>query len=294
MAAVFYRSQMSCPWCNAQIQVSPGWNLQIFIDCTGCKRRFSISKSTSTTDSHVAMRTAWDYVSNPNSNSYPENGTPNVTTVPPTETRANNWNNAEQPGPAQRQNRTSLQFIHLMIDPSNGTKPLKPKATSLRWLLVKYTSSFKRSKDPLLYFDIGFDPRNHDNLKDRRSKAGMTPVPEEDRILSASSHCFITDMNIVCPKVGVVMVSRRDGIRCIDVFDAIFQTYNEPMRQTEYPGPDVKIERYMRHFKARCDACPNPSREFWVGMRRVDLLRGRRIFDGLTRLGSDWELKLEA
>ncbi|KAK7022264.1 Metallo-beta-lactamase protein [Favolaschia claudopus] len=187
----------------------------------------------------------------------------------------------------------------LNVDPSelnislHRIKPLKPEAISLRWLLVKYTSSPKRSRDPLLYFDIGFDPKNRDNLKNRRRPGvGMTPVSEEDRILSASTHCSITEMNIVCPKLGVITVSRRDGIRCIDVFDAIYQAYNKPIWPNEQPGPD-EMGRYMRHFKARCDACPNPSHEFWVGMRRVDLLRGRRIFDGLTRLGSDWELKLD-
>ncbi|KAK7056015.1 hypothetical protein R3P38DRAFT_3170672 [Favolaschia claudopus] len=32
MAAVFPTLQMNCPWCNAQMPVSPGWNLQAFLD----------------------------------------------------------------------------------------------------------------------------------------------------------------------------------------------------------------------------------------------------------------------
>ncbi|KAK7056030.1 hypothetical protein R3P38DRAFT_3170686 [Favolaschia claudopus] len=32
MAALFHRSQMTCPWCNIQVPISPGWNLQILFD----------------------------------------------------------------------------------------------------------------------------------------------------------------------------------------------------------------------------------------------------------------------
>ncbi|KAK6987548.1 hypothetical protein R3P38DRAFT_2805745 [Favolaschia claudopus] len=50
MAAVLSPGPMitlRCPWCYTRMPVFPGWNLQAFIDCTGCKRRFSTSHSES-------------------------------------------------------------------------------------------------------------------------------------------------------------------------------------------------------------------------------------------------------
>ncbi|KAK7017294.1 hypothetical protein R3P38DRAFT_3275159 [Favolaschia claudopus] len=47
MAALLYRSQLKCPWCDSAAPVSPGWNHQISFDCMACRRRFSTSNMSS-------------------------------------------------------------------------------------------------------------------------------------------------------------------------------------------------------------------------------------------------------
>ncbi|KAJ7769101.1 hypothetical protein DFH07DRAFT_290120 [Mycena maculata] len=116
------------------------------------------------------------------------------------------------------------------------------------------------------------------------------PLPEADRGLPASTHCTLTKMIIECPKIGQITVRRPEGIRCVDVFAAIYDAYHEKMRKDERPQ---SIERYYRAFKKRCEDYRNPEAELSAGMRRVDLLRGKRIFDGLSRSGANWKLEID-
>jgi len=168
------------------------------------------------------------------------------------------------------------------------TKPLKEESISLSWPLVQFDAR-RSSRNPLVYFDIGFDPRRPSNLKD--NKLGqMSPMSEGDRNLPASTHCTLTEMVIHCPKIGKITVRRSRGIRCIDVFSAVYDAYHGRLKD-ELPED---IGRYTRHFHKRCEDCSRPSEEQKAGMRRVDLLRGKRIFDGLSRSGADWKLDFDS
>ncbi|KAJ7214073.1 hypothetical protein GGX14DRAFT_315744, partial [Mycena pura] len=69
------------------------------------------------------------------------------------------------------------------------------------------------------------------------------------------------------------------GLRCIDVFAAIYDAYRERLRSEEAP-PDADGQ-CARAFVQRCRASAAPAGEHRAGMRRVDVLKGRRIFDGL-------------
>lgn len=168
------------------------------------------------------------------------------------------------------------------------TAPLKEESISLSWPLVNFTSR-KRLKKPLLYFDVGFDPRQSKNLMDKRTDRFL-PLSEADRSLPASTHCTLTKMVIECPHIGRITVRRSEGIRCLDVFSAIYDAYHEKLRRDERPHD---IDRYTRAFKRRCEDSRNSEAELRAGMRRVDLLRGRRIFDGLSRSGADWKLDID-
>ncbi|KAJ6629316.1 hypothetical protein B0H10DRAFT_1360500 [Mycena sp. CBHHK59/15] len=99
---------------------------------------------------------------------------------------------------------------------------------------------------------------------------GFVPLADASRNLPVSTHCSLTEMTIECPHIGQIVVKRSQGIRCIDVYRAIYHEYRERLRAHEIPE---NLARY-------------------TGMRRVDLLRGKRIFDGLTRSGADWELHI--
>ncbi|KAJ7643580.1 hypothetical protein FB45DRAFT_278295 [Roridomyces roridus] len=169
---------------------------------------------------------------------------------------------------------------------------LKEESISLSWPLVKYTKSSKRSRNPLLYFDVGFDPRQHNNLKDN-STGQWLALSNADCHLSASTHCELTSMVIECPLIGPVNIDRPGGICVLDVFSAIYDAYH--VRLSSEERPDDVDGRYEATFRKRCeDFKPYPAAEARRGMRRVDLLRGKRIFDGITREGAHWKVELVA
>jgi len=188
---------------------------------------------------------------------------------------------------AEEPRRSSLSKPTTVI--VHTTKPLKPESISLSWPLVSFGSR-RRSSNPLFYFDIGFDPSQRTNLRDNRSSQ-MAPVSTADRNLPVSTHCTITEMIIECPHVGNLIIRQSTGVLCIDVFKAIYVAYQVPLERGELPED---IGRYTEHFRTRCGDCPNPAAERRAGMRRVDLLCGKRIFDGLTRSGANWKLSMYA
>ncbi|KAJ6625522.1 hypothetical protein B0H10DRAFT_1782890 [Mycena sp. CBHHK59/15] len=100
-------------------------------------------------------------------------------------------------------------------------------------------------------------------------------------------------MVIDCPYVGQLVVRRPEGLRCIDVFNAIYCKYQKKPRSSEMPA---NMEKYLPAFEQRCRDCPGLA-EFnrtKVGFLRVDLLRGKRIVEGLKRSGANWELTFDA
>ncbi|KAJ7490669.1 hypothetical protein FB451DRAFT_624024 [Mycena latifolia] len=141
----------------------------------------------------------------------------------------------------------------------------------------------------MLYFDVGFDPRRSKNLMDNKTDR-LLPLRDADRNLSASTHCTLKKMVIECPHIGQITVRRSEGIRCIDVFTAIYDAYRERLGRDEQPRD---MYRYTHAFEQRCKDSPGHAAELDAGLRRVDLLRGDRIFDGLTRLGADWKLNFD-
>ncbi|KAJ6499188.1 hypothetical protein C8R45DRAFT_1093436 [Mycena sanguinolenta] len=164
---------------------------------------------------------------------------------------------------------------------------LKEESIVLSWPLVPYNDR-RHSKYPLLYYDVAFDPRDVENVKDNRARHFLA-LPQQDRELPVSTHCKLTEIVIECPYVGSLVVERRDGLRVIDVLYAIYSKYQKKPRSHEMPEDTTK---YQRAFEQRCKDCPglaeyNRTR---VGFLRVDLLRGKRIFEGLKRSNGRWEL----
>jgi hypothetical protein len=182
---------------------------------------------------------------------------------------------------------------------SIATVPLKEEAIALSWPLVEFARR-RHSRTPLLHFDVGFDPRV-DEWNIRANRGGYsTPLSRNERDLSVSTHCILTRMVIRCRGLEKwpVVVEREQGLRCIDVFRAIYDTYHKPLTPAELVSLDSNyIERCRPAFEQRCEDSPglalfNQRR----GMRRVDLLRGRRIFKGLTRTsesGANWVLQFD-
>jgi hypothetical protein len=163
---------------------------------------------------------------------------------------------------------------------------LKDESIVLSWPLVPYDDR-RHLKYPLLYYDVAFDPRELDNVKDNRA-IHFLALPQEDRELPVCAHSTLTAIVIDCPHVGSLVVERPEGLRCIDVFYAIYCKYKKKPRTNEMP---VDKAKYRAAFEQRCKDCPGLD-DFnrRAGFLRVDLLRGKRIFNGLKRSKGRWEL----
>ncbi|KAK0202132.1 hypothetical protein DFS33DRAFT_1265288 [Desarmillaria ectypa] len=152
-------------------------------------------------------------------------------------------------------------------------------------------------------FNIIFDPvRNGSQLK-RFNGDYYAEMKDEERTLTASPHCTLRKMNIRVkvdhPLIPwVVKVRRKEGIRCIDVFEAVYSCFNTTLT----PDEELRYQHYLKTdwcvtaFKLRCAKSPGIT---YVnekqGKRRVDLLGERTFFGGLTHDGDDkWTLALES
>jgi hypothetical protein len=168
---------------------------------------------------------------------------------------------------------------------------LKDESIVLSWPLVSYAER-RNLKYPLLYFDVAFDPREPINVKDNRAMHFL-PLPPEDRELPVSTHCKVTEIIIDCPHVGSLIVERPEGLRCIDVFYAIYCKYQKKPRPHEMPADRAK---YQPAFEQRCKDSPGISDVNLkkTGFLRVDLLKGKRIFDGLKRSNGRWVLVINS
>ncbi|KAH7885484.1 hypothetical protein F5I97DRAFT_1937679 [Phlebopus sp. FC_14] len=93
-----------------------------------------------------------------------------------------------------------------------------------------------------------------------------------------------------------VDVKRAQGIRCRDVFEAIYDTFNEQL--TPYEKRFIPMDRYaaiQEAFRLRCKLAAGLSEvELGLGWKRVDILEHGTIFLGLTqqKSGGDWILNL--
>jgi hypothetical protein len=198
-----------------------------------------------------------------------------------------------------KEGRYSLPFNLHQSNKPIVVVPLKEEAIALSWPLVEYARR-RHSRTPLLHFDVGFDPRI-DEWNVRANRGGYsTPITRAEQELSVSTHCILTRM-VIRSRVleqWPIVVEREHGLRCIDVFRAIYNTYHKPLTPAEMATlGENYIERCRPAFQQRCKDSPGlPLYNEQRGMRRVDLLRGRRIFKGLTQSpesGVDWVLHFD-
>ena len=125
---------------------------------------------------------------------------------------------------------------------------------------------------------------------------------QEWRLLVCPTHKIYYSMTIICREPiasqwPVVISKTYFSNCCIDVFEAIYETFQESLTAQE-------------EHRLRCDK----GEEFWtecqkwakkrhgiygpegfnrrVRLRGVDVLRGKTIFDGIKWNGNEWELSL--
>lgn len=129
----------------------------------------------------------------------------------------------------------------------------------------------------------------------------MSQITAEEGNIPASSHCTLKKMTITCKVLEgwPIVIERTEGIRCIDVFRAIYDTFSQPLTMEEVRRFCAERDsrgniKYIRAFKVRCADSPGLT-EFneKKGLLRVDLLNGHRRFKGIKQCGADWELMID-
>jgi len=170
---------------------------------------------------------------------------------------------------------------------------MKGEAIAMSWPLADFVNRAGKGMPPL-YFDVGFDPRK-DKLAILVEREGFwVPIRRDEAVIPVSPHTTLTEMKIYCipPRsfpeyltLWPVYVRRLGGLRCIDVFRGIFDTYNAVLTKKEQAQIGAQyLKRCETAFKQRCKDAPGLTlynEEY--GMRRVDVLRGRRIFKAITQ-----------
>ncbi|KAJ3999841.1 hypothetical protein F5050DRAFT_1735088 [Lentinula boryana] len=147
--------------------------------------------------------------------------------------------------------------------------PMKPEAIALSWPLTKPN----QRRTNTIRFDVAEDP-TQDNTITISNGVYTTYMPKEMLRIPASTHCTLTEMRIYLNseefKCWPINVQRNDGICCLDVFEAIYHTLHFPLTDEDDQLIDeVNVRRRP-------------------GLRRVNLLRGRRIFRGLIQSDQNW------
>ncbi|KAG8214384.1 hypothetical protein J3R82DRAFT_9377 [Butyriboletus roseoflavus] len=177
-----------------------------------------------------------------------------------------------------------------VLPPRSHLVPMKPPAFNLHWLLLPF--DLRRSKR-LLRFDMAFPV---DEIVFQLEPARRMKLSETE-LNKLAANGTMTKMTITFehkPFSWEVDVKNARGIRCRDVFEAIYETFNEQLTLEERRL--VRDRRAVEDaFQLRCELAPGlPAVERSLGWKRVDVLCHHTIFLGLTqpKSGSDWVLNL--
>ena len=166
---------------------------------------------------------------------------------------------------------------------------MKQPAYDLHWQLLPF--DVQRSRR-LLRFDVAF-PADEIVFQDR----GFRTKLSDAELNKPAANGTMTKMLIVFeqgPFSWEMDVKNANGIRCRDVFEAIYKAFNEQLTLEEQRL--VRDRRAVEDaFRLRCKLAPGlPEVERSLGWKRADVLLHRTVFRGLTqpKSGSDWVLNL--
>lgn len=155
----------------------------------------------------------------------------------------------------------------------------------LEWPLVEYDRR-RHLPEPLVYFDAGFDPREHKFEVCIVNRGHRVPLARDQRNLVISTEKIVIKNESLKHWPIYISPNPTTGvIRVIDVFRAIYDTYAVPLTRDELAwfGRDY-IQRCEPAFLQRCrDSRESTHYLEKEGMRRIDLLRGKRIFRGVVQ-----------
>ncbi|KAJ4485600.1 hypothetical protein J3R30DRAFT_3696977 [Lentinula aciculospora] len=177
--------------------------------------------------------------------------------------------------------------------------PMKAEAIALNWPLREPERSPRKQRLNIC-FDVAFDPRVTKGVTVPYDTdiAHRKDMSHDDIRLPASTHCTLTEMRIFLDleefKCWPIKVKRKEGVRCLDVYEAIYKTLQHRLTDDDVRTfGEARIQRCRKYCLQRCIDSPGlPDYNKQRGIRRVDLLEGRRFFRGLVQSGEDWKLHL--
>jgi len=177
---------------------------------------------------------------------------------------------------------------------TTGTSVLLPMdPPKLHWQLLPYDPT--RSKQ-FIYFDISFPTYK---IQYRQNSSHIIQHIPGVNLDKPAADKMLTQMTIKFqhnPFKWDIDVTRNEGIRVYDVFEAIYAAFQEPL--TSYEKDLIPHYRYAGYEKAielRCKLTAedpvDDQRQVW---KRVDALLHKTFFLGLTqsKLGGDWRLNV--
>jgi hypothetical protein len=175
---------------------------------------------------------------------------------------------------------------------------MKPAAYALHDFL-RPPKFDKTGRIKTLYFDIAFDPREHDGASIRVYERGMMqPIHPYYLEQSACTHAKLTEMTIYHHDSRYAMwpirVRRKDGIRIKDVYIAIYDTFHKSIKP-EDGIPEEDRRNAQPHREKRCQTSSGLYEYNWrQGLMRVDVLRSHRVFCGIEQDGINYRLYLKS
>ena len=143
----------------------------------------------------------------------------------------------------------------------------------MHWKLLPFDAQRSKGK---LKFDFA---REVDEIVLAEAPLGPRPLTVQERNKLAAKP-GLTEMIIHCDELPdwPVYVARQSGIRCVDVFEAIRDTYNVVLTVTERMIHQSRI-RDIESLRRRPPTPEGTNK----GVRRRDLLDGKTLY-----LGLDW------
>ncbi|KIJ64578.1 hypothetical protein HYDPIDRAFT_28512 [Hydnomerulius pinastri MD-312] len=187
--------------------------------------------------------------------------------------------------------RCGVYGVPNVAPPGMRLVPMKPPAFDLHWQLLPYDQRRSRRR---IRFDMAF-PVGDICFSDQgyRTKLANSDLDKP------AANGLMTKMLITFEKGPFsweVDVKRAQGIRCRDVFEAIYDTFNEQLTLEEQRlVPRAERQSCHQALRLRCKLVPALAEvEYALGLKRVDVMQTQTIFLGLTqpKSGGDWVLNL--
>jgi hypothetical protein len=165
--------------------------------------------------------------------------------------------------------------------------PPKAPQISLSWPLVSFQlRQQKRQATPKIHFDLSLSPQASLSAYVHGIPYPQ-PLRESDYMQSASSHCDIEEMKMICAGLEKwpFTVRRSGRLRCLDVFEQIHHNLTKPLTSEELASfSPVELQAMRHYFEARVEntrAIPYVTRK--KGLCRVDALQSKKMFREIVR-----------